>query len=266
MSATPLYKQAFATASAGGQAVFTFDVPQQGSVWTGTIAAVVPNIPGYNFTALLNVRQQALFGSAIWTMFRNGIPELTWLGFTVLTDFQAYGLEQITIQANGLVPNTNYQLAWTGHNQSVNEAPILYPSFSTTTTLSTGPVASQIQAGQTGNIQPGNTVVLIPVIAGTQWQIWDLTLDVTGTGDGSGDAVFIQSVTAQLHTAGTVIARCDLAFNNWAARAVSPVAKVLSQQMRGFQLPVGDGLDIVVPALGAGSVFRAVGSATFNTI
>lgn len=266
MTATPLYKQAFALSSAGGQAVFMFDVPQQGSVWTGTIAAVVPNIPGYNFANLLNVRQQALFGEAIWTVFRNGIPEMTWLGFTVLTDFQAHGLEAITIQANGLVPNTNYQLAWTGHNQAEYEAPILYPSFSNTSTLATGPVASQIQAGQTGNIQPGNTVALIPASVGTQWQIWDLTLDVSGTGDGTGDAVFTQSVAATLHTAGVTLLRCDLVFNNWAARAVSPAAKAVTQQMRGFNLPVGDGLDIVVPALGAGAVFRAVGSATFNTI
>lgn len=250
--------------SSGGQAVFQFDVPQQGSVWTGTIAAVVPNVPGYNFTNLLNVRQQTLFGQAQWTMFRNGVPELTWLGFTVLTDFQAYGLEQITIQANGLVPSTNYQLSWTGHNQSDYEAPILYPSFSTTTTLSTGAVSSQIQSGQTGTVNSGSTSTLLAATPGTQWQLWDLTLDMAGGTDGTPAAATPASATftATLPNAGLVILRGNLVWEG----TTGAVCKAFSQQMRGFQLPVGDGLQLSVSGVPAGFIARGVLQGTFSTI
>jgi hypothetical protein len=119
-----------------------------------------PQIPtGLTFTgAFLPCINAPTFGGGLsavtWVLLRNGQPELSWVGYTILEDFQGFGGDTITIQAYNL-PNGNVTVTWQGVSYIQQYTPLTLPTLNTS-----GPIETDLAASfQTATVLVNQTAV-----------------------------------------------------------------------------------------------------------
>lgn len=92
--------------------IFTFDAVAPGTVWTGTVSVTTSTV----LTAGTNSPNPDGSGShndmlvnMIWTLYRNGSPELTWIGLSQAVNVQLFSNDKVvvigTLPASGTVVN-----------------------------------------------------------------------------------------------------------------------------------------------------------------
>lgn len=102
------------TASAAGTATLTFNVPEPGWAWTGTIIlATVPNTTPVPSGAVWSV----FVGSQFWGNYTGGTA----------AQVQARGAATVTVVATGLTAGVQFQAVWNGGKAPLAAAPFLSP-------------------------------------------------------------------------------------------------------------------------------------------
>lgn len=256
---TPLYQPANARSDASGNALFTFNVVPPGFVWTMTL------VPTANTTGLTlgKIPPAALdvFGQSVWTLQRNGIPEMTWVGYTLVTDFQAFGNDRIAVSVSNVTPNTQLLLTMRGSSDLSDTVPALPPRYSAALPLGAGADPTQMQEGVAGLVVNGTSSILVVGAAGVQLQLWDISWNVVGMNDvGSGGATQQFSAEMRGTVSNTLI---DSAAAMWGGQGQScSVSRYIN--MRGLYLPVGDGVKLTVPTVAVGSNMVADATITFT--
>lgn len=123
MTTPPASRFSYPSTVIGSSSVFsnTFTFPHTpiGQVQTGNF---LPCIPGASFGGSL--------ASVTWELLRNGQPEISWVGYTILEDFQAFGGDIITIIGYN-IPNGMVTLTWQGYTYNEGSVPLTQPSLST---------------------------------------------------------------------------------------------------------------------------------------
>lgn len=138
--------------------VAVFDVVPPGSIWTGTISISIST----QLNSSVNASQSAylispmndLMSNIVWTLYRNGTAEWSWVGYTALCNLQAYGNDQLIVVGKivGLSPispvvnQINVTVNYIGYSGDAGEIPLTVPflSTSTSTNLNQNQTAPQI--------------------------------------------------------------------------------------------------------------------------
>ena len=108
-----------ATADANGNATMTFQQPEAGWAWSGTIilGTVPPTTPVPSTTVW-----SVFVGGAFWGNYNGGAG----------AQVQARGASTVTVQASGLVVGNKYQAVWNGGKAPLSTSPFLAPFPGTT--------------------------------------------------------------------------------------------------------------------------------------
>jgi hypothetical protein len=184
--------------------VFQFEAVPPGYIWTGSISIVTTQSltsgpqsvdPPGSFS------NNDFLANAQWTLYRNGAAEITWIGLSMLCNFQAFGNDIITvtgflpqsgvspITANSIFtsadPALSLTLVFNGYAGTTNEIAL------TTAFLSTAVQAAPNQSvstpgnlmttAWTGHITTLGTFPVPTIVAGIRiWNAW-ISLAVIGT-------------------------------------------------------------------------------------
>lgn len=244
---TALIQQAQAQSDAGGTATFKFTTVPPGYTWTFSIMPVVPQIPAYNFSNATPLKGQDAFGNAVWTFYRNNIPEFSWTGFSIPKNIQAQGSENIAVQGIGLTPNTQFTVTLKGNAEAQTgpHATGLVPEFDHIATPGGGPDSSQLIIGG-ANTTTGITKTIVAALPGVQIALWALSLTMSQT-NASGANSLMHQVGLINTTGGLSVARVQCS----TYLVGSTCSNAIYMQMFGDLLQVGEGLVLVSPAGGA---------------
>lgn len=99
---------------------------------------------------------------------------------------------------------------------------------------------------------------------GTQYQLWEILIDIMGGTDGTPGATIATActLTVTLHNAGLVIMRSNI-------RMVGPdasIQKCPTKDFHGWLAPESDGLDLAVTSLTTGFTCQAVANITYSSL
>lgn len=97
--------------------IFTFDPVAPGSVWTGTISITTAAVltPGSNSANPQGVQNHNdMLVNMIWTLYRNGSPEMTWIGLSQAVNVQLYSNDVVVVI--GTLPLPGVVVALTNTN------------------------------------------------------------------------------------------------------------------------------------------------------
>jgi hypothetical protein len=236
-----LIRQAQSQSDASGTATFQFNAVEPGYTWTFSILPVVPTIPGYNFGNATPLRGQQVFGNAVWTFFRNGIPEFTWTGYTIPKNIQARGTENVAVQGTGLAPNSQCTVTLRGSSdpQDMTSGDAVVPEFDHVATPGGGPDSASIIPSVAQAIN-GGTATAIVAATGVQISLWSVGLTISQTNPSAG-ANLQRTVALLQTTSGLTVARVAVS-----TYAVGDSANnQISLNYYGLLLPIGDGLNLV---------------------
>jgi hypothetical protein len=254
--------------------IASFDTVPQGSVWTGSVSAcMLANFPvsgtsvytleGNNSLPNLNTHNEIL-QSVVWTLFRNGFAEYTWIGSSMLCNFQAWGGDVITvlgeiptagnsiyqntpptsgaiaqgIMANNATQFTNMQVRWTGYaSDNAQQTPIQVPFLSSAPGNPSQGLMSPSQRIQVAfaSVNTNAATSIIPVPTGVpagyfpMIQLWSISLTAS--------AVSTTAAPGENHT----ITVTDNFGNTYAALTIQtlagqPVANSTTVDCKGIML------------------------------
>lgn len=121
-----------------------------------------------------------------------------------------------------------------------------------------------MKVGQSGIVGSGNTAALLNAVAGTQYQIWDVSMSVAAGTDGTPAATStsVASIILSEHSSGLVLFRMRV---RWGG-TVGSANPTLAHGFDGFIVGVGDGLDVTVSSVTAGFLCDAVANITYTLL
>ena len=257
---TLLYRQAQSASNASGTATFMFRAVEPGYTWTFSIMAVVASIPSYNFGNSTPIRGQDAFGNAVWTLYRNNIPEFSWTGYTVPKNVQAQGTENLTVQGIGLAPNTQFVVTLKGSTDVTGTVGDMTPAFDHVATPGNGPDSNQLIVGVGSAVNTASS----PIVAGApgvQLALWSLSLSISQT-NASAAAGIVRTLAKVQSTSGITVAQVGVTTFAIGATACNAV----DLNMNGLVLPVDDGLNVIGAANGPGGDNIVEASVIFSQV
>lgn len=247
--------------------VATFGPVPPGFVWTFSVAAVIAEnltIGDTSTNPLGSDNHNELLANMVWTLYRNGAPEMTWIGMSVLCNVQAFGNDVIQVAGElpggGVssdilidqpLPVTISMIGYEGLAAEVNlTVPFVSTSVQSAPTQNTAyPPSLLIEADAI--VTNAGTTPLLASFFGDQVQIWsiELNLSLSATSIGARvDAVITDSVADNL-------ARASLVAGGTATNPGN-TSTAMAKDCRGFLIPaVGAPLDLVVTASGTGALY-----------
>lgn len=176
--------------------VTTFGPVPPGYVWTGSIGAVMSQqltVGAQSAVPPGTPDNNEWLANVIWTMYRNGQAEATWVGYSQLCDVQAFDNDILTVVGRlpGIggqgplpaIPNTrvmqNVTISYLGYSGTEQEVPITVPFVSTS-------VESQPNAiVPASNPIPINALLTNPgsttLITTGPAQLWSATICLSAT-------------------------------------------------------------------------------------
>lgn len=185
---------------------WTFPSVPTGLTWTGAFLPCVPS------TIAQGAPATQYFQQTNWVLYRNGQPEISWTGNSMLEHFQATSGDVITIAASFLpllpLPN-NVQLTWKGWSAPSGSVPPDVPSLA-----SCAGNAYDNLLGGTNNFDVEFTMASGGALSGTLYTatqdtlIYGVTLSASlyNSGAAGGGVGTFRVLTEDVHGAFVVIA------------------------------------------------------------
>lgn len=138
---------------------FTFPAVPTGLVWTGGFFICPSNAQSQSVNTGVAASG---YGDLTYIVYRNGQPEATWNGYSVLENYQATGGDVITIIAYGELPTqgsttVGTQMMWVGSSVDESNAQPAVPYLTNGTTPT--PTGGSLEATATSRIAGSSTTV-----------------------------------------------------------------------------------------------------------
>ncbi len=195
-----------------------FDTVPPGFVWTASIAITMSQqlTPGANSRSPLGSPNDADYlASMIWTLYRNGNAEVSWLGPGMLCDVQGFGNDVlavggqpgyslVTANPNPVTPPRQVSIALIGYSGPEGQVPLVTPHISTSAISPNALAPLNTPAGPIQNqgvvvTTAGTTTLINDSIAVQLWAL-QLTASITGsTGSTLPLDVRVEDVFGQLY-------------------------------------------------------------------
>lgn len=290
MTVVPLRLTALSDFAFGRSAEFDFTPPvgqfgpvPPGYIWTGTLCACISQTLTSGAQSLTPLGTESggdALSGIIWTLYRNGAAEQSWIGLSSLCNVQAFANDVLQIAGQvpdiGVPVNTSPSIediiqpvtfSFLGYAGTENEVELTVPFIST----SVQSVASQGMSLPSSELLTTSTVALsagtTDLLADRQilqsYQLWGLTLDLSvGTQATARADANIQSDSGQaIYLQGSVVA-------NGSATASGNATVAHDLDARGIVLPRSVPLQLVVTATftGTGNSLRASATVYYSFV